>query len=69
MSSNLPPGVTDAMIEEHVNGPMCKCGDYWSEHNEDGSCDCYKNLRTKEECPCKQFEEGHPEEPSEDIDD
>jgi len=64
--SNLPPGVTDQMIEDYGNGPLCKCGDHFSEHNEDGSCNCYKNLRTKEKCTCKKFEEGYPED--EDID-
>ncbi len=67
MSSNLPPGVTDQMIEDNANGPMCKCGDYWCDHNEDGICDSYTNIKHKEECECKKFEEGFPED--ENIDD
>jgi len=32
--SSLPPGVTDQMIDDHVNGPMCMCGHYWCDHYE-----------------------------------
>ena len=68
MMSSLPPGVTDSMIDEHTNGPMCKCGHYWCDHNEDKTCDSYINIKNKEECPCKKFEEGYPEEESENVD-
>ncbi len=37
MSSNLPPGVTDQMIEDHVNGPDCdNCGHFWNDHYDEG---------------------------------
>ena len=63
---NLPPGCSDADIDRHANGPMCNCGHFWCDHNDDehNSCDCYTiiiNSRTKKECPCTKFEEGWPE--------
>jgi len=63
--SNLPPGVTDAMCEPF--DPMCGCGHYYSDHNEDETCDMYANIKKKEACTCKKFEEGDFEpEPDED---
>ena len=85
--SNLPPGVTDSMIDDHVNGPMCECGHYAAEHySEDNeidfdplrrnendwwnavtynakgerlyACDCYVNIRLKQQCSCEKFTEG-----------
>ena len=35
--SSLPPGVTDQMIEDHVNGPPCdNCGHYAVDHYDEG---------------------------------
>lgn len=45
MSSNLPPGVSDADIDRQTNGPDCICGHTWVDHEEDGTCiacECYK---------------------------
>lgn len=68
--SSLPPGVSDYDIDRHVNGPMCNCGHWWCDHNDDkdNSCDCFTNVGLKIECPCTKFTEGEPE-PEYDHDD
>ncbi len=66
--SSLPPGVSDYDIDRHTNGPMCTCGHWSCDHNEDDTCDCYINFFKKIECPCTKFTEGEPE-PEYDHDD
>lgn len=47
--SNLPPGVSDADIDRHTNGPTCICEHYWVDHEEDGTCLT---------CSCEKFEDA-----------
>lgn len=47
--SNLPPGVTDAMIESIFGDPICVCGHNYSDH-EEGTDKCLA-------CDCEEFRE------------
>ena len=48
MSSNLPPGVTDSMIEARFGDPICICGHNYSDHTDDDKCLA---------CECEKFVE------------
>ncbi len=73
--SNLPPGVTDSMIENHYADKICaNCNHFWSEHLTDEEVgqrysegEVYQTKCDGEpHCPCSLFEEKEYEGPDPD---
>ena len=65
MSSNLPPGCTDAEIERQANGDPCaRCGHYWADHEDpldsDGTPTGTGGGPCEEVCECPGFADDGP---------